>query len=211
MHNKKSLFISFEGIEGSGKSYQSKKLYNNLKKRGINPVFTREPGGSITAEQIRKLILSGEINKFTRRTDTLLYLASRNEHFERKIKPAIKNRRIILCDRFIDSTVAYQVYGSGESKSFVNNIHNYILGNCRPDITFILTVNINKAFKRMKERKLKNRYDKFSKSFYQKVQKSFLKIAKTNKTRYKVLDNSQDSTDVERYILNYFYKKFNNK
>ena len=87
MFNKKALFVTFEGIEGSGKSYQSKKLYRSLKRQGINVIFTREPGGSSGAELIRKLILTGKVSKFSKRTDTLLYLASRNEHFEKKIKP----------------------------------------------------------------------------------------------------------------------------
>ena len=211
MRNKKSLFITFEGIEGSGKSYQSKKLYKFLKKKRFNVLHTREPGGSPGAEKIRKIILTGEIKKFSRRTDTLLYLASRNEHFEKKIKPAIIKKKIILCDRFIDSTIAYQVYGSGENKLFVDNIHNYILGNYRPDITFVLKVNINKAFKRIAKRKKKNRYDKFTKNFYSKVQKSFLKIAKKNKSRYIVLDNSKDDDSVEKLILKYFFKRFNKK
>jgi len=211
MLNKKSLFITFEGIEGSGKSYQSKKLYKSLKKNKLDVLHTREPGGSPGAEKIRKIILTGEIKKFSRRTDTLLYLASRNEHFEKKIKPSIIKKKIILCDRFIDSTIAYQVYGSGESKLFVDNIHKYILGNYQPDITFILKVNINKAFKRIAKRKRKNRYDKFTKNFYSKVQKSFIKIAKNNKSRYIVLDNSKDDESVEKIILKYFFKIFNKK
>jgi len=211
MRNKKSFFITFEGIEGSGKSYQSKKLHGYLKKNGIDAELTREPGGSSSAEHIRKIILTGNVNKFSTRTDTLLYLASRNEHFEKKIKPAIKNKKIIICDRFADSTIAYQVYGCGESKLLVDNIHKYILGDCRPDITFVLTVNINKAFKRIAKRKSKNRYDKFSKNFYSRVQNSFIKIAKSNKSRYKILDNSKDTSEVEKIILKYFIKRFNKK
>jgi dTMP kinase len=211
MLKKKNLFITFEGIEGSGKSYQSKKLYKHLVKKKIQTILTREPGGCSSAEQIRNIILTGNINKFSRRTDTLLYLASRNEHFEKKIKPAIKNKKIILCDRFIDSTIAYQVYGSGENKLLIDNIHQHILGSLRPDITFVLTVNIDKAFKRIAKRKSKNRYDKFTKNFYLKVQKSFIKIAKKNKSRYKVLDNSHDTNEVEKIILKEFYKKLNKK
>jgi dTMP kinase len=211
MLNKKSLFVTFEGIEGSGKSYQSKKLYQNLKRLGINAVFTREPGGSKGAESIRKLILTGKVSKFSKRTDTLLYLASRNEHFEKKIKPLLNRKKIILCDRFIDSTIAYQVYGNRESRSLVEYIHKHILGKFRPDITFVLKVNINKAFNRINKRKNKNRYDKFPKGFYIKVQKAFLKIAKTNKSRYKVLDNSKDTDSVEKTILSYFNKILNNK
>ena len=209
MRNKKFFFVVFEGIEGSGKSYQSNKLNYNLKKKGLKIVSTREPGGCSSAEAIRSLILTGKTNKFTKRTDTLLYLASRNEHFEKKIKPAIKNKEIILCDRFVDSTIAYQVHGSGENKSFVQYIHKYILGNFKPDLTFVLTVNINKAFKRIKKRKNKNRYDKLSKKFYERAQKAFIKIAKSNKSRYKILDNSNDTNEVEKKILNHFIRSFN--
>ena len=211
MLNKKTLFVTFEGIEGSGKSYQSKKLYKYLVKKKFETILTREPGGCPSAEQIRKIILTVSINKFSRRTDTLLYLASRNEHFEKKIKPAIANKKIILCDRFVDSSIAYQVYGSGESKLLIDNIHQHILGSFRPDITFVLTVNINKAYKRIAKRKSKNRYDKFTKKFYSKVQKSFIKIAKKNKSRYKVLDNSRDTNDVEKIIQKEFFKKLNKK
>jgi len=211
MSNKKHFFVVFEGIEGSGKSYQSNKLNLNLKKKNLSTILTREPGGFPTAESIRKLILTGEANKFSTRTDTLLYLASRNEHFEKKIKPAISRKKIILCDRFTDSTIAYQVYGSGESKLFVQYIHKYILGDFKPDLTFILTVNIDKSFKRIKNRKNKNRYDKLSKKFYERAQKAFIKIAKNNKSRYKILDNSNDTNEVEKKILNYFIKSYNKK
>ena len=93
MLNKKPFFVTFEGIEGSGKSYQSEKLYQNLKQKGINTIFTREPGGSVGAETIRNLILTGKVSKFSKTTDTLLYLAARNEHFEKKIKPAINKKK----------------------------------------------------------------------------------------------------------------------
>jgi len=116
MFKKKTLFLTFEGIEGSGKTYQSKKLFKNIKKLRIPAIYTREPGGTKSAEEIRNLILkdyfynkSGE--KFDKYTDTLLYLAARNEHVINKIKPAIHKKKVIICDRFIDSTLAYQVYG----------------------------------------------------------------------------------------------------
>ena len=144
--------------------------------------------------------------KFNKYTDTLLYLAARNEHIENKIKPAISKKKIIICDRFIDSTLAYQVYGKGVSKALVDSVHKYILGRYKPDLTFILKVNISKALERLKKRKKKNRYDKFSKNFYIKVQKAFIKIAKKNKKRYFVLDNSKDSEKLEKIILNKFIK-----
>ena len=209
MYKKKPLFVTFEGIEGSGKSYQSKKLYKSIKKRRIPVILTREPGGTRGAEKIRKIILEDYFYlhskiRFNKYTDTLLYLAARSEHIENKIKPAISKKKIIICDRFIDSTLAYQVYGKGVSKALVDSVHKYILGSIRPDLTFILKVNISKALERLKKRKKKNRYDKFSKYFYIKAQKAFIKIAKKDKTRYLVLDNSNDSDETEKIILNKF-------
>ena len=201
MRKDKYLFITFEGIEGSGKSYQGKKLYRNLKKRKIPVIFTREPGGSSSAEKIRKLILTGSKNKFTKTTDTLLYLAARNEHIQKTLKPAILRKKNIICDRFIDSTMAYQVYGKSVNKSLVNTVHKQILESIKPDLTVLLKVNIKKAFQRIKKRKFKNRYDKFDRNFYQRVQNAFIKIAKKNKKRYFVIDNSIDSNETEKIIL----------
>jgi len=215
MYKKKSIFITFEGIEGSGKSYQAQKLYKNLKKRNISSILTREPGGTRSAEKIREVILKDYFHheskeKFNKYTDTLLYLASRNEHLENKIKPAIKSKKIIICDRFTDSTLAYQVYGKGVDKNFINPIHKYILKDVKPDITFILTANIKKAMKRLKKRRNKNRYDKFSSNFYNKVQKAFIKIAKTNGKKYIILDNSNDTPNVEKIIFNKFMNLLDN-
>ena len=128
MLKKKPLFVTFEGIEGSGKSYQIQKLYKNLKKKNISVILTREPGGTRTAEKIREVILEDYFHlnskeEFNKYTDTLLYLAARNEHVKNKIKPAIFKKKIIICDRFIDSTLAYQVYGKGVNKTFVDFIH----------------------------------------------------------------------------------------
>ena len=210
MFKKKSFFVTFEGIEGSGKSFQSEKLYKSIKKEKLPVILTREPGGSNTAEKIRKIILDDYFHpdskeEFDRYTDTLLYLAARNEHIINKIKPAILKKKIIICDRFIDSTLAYQVFGKGVNKNMVTAIHKYILGNIKPDLTFILKVNISKALQRLNKRKKKNRYDKFSRNFYIKVQKAFIKIAKKNKKRYCVLDNSEDSNEIENAILKKFF------
>ena len=209
MYKKKSLFVTFEGIEGSGKSYQSRKLYKSIKQRKIPAILTREPGGTEGAEKIRKIILEDYFYpdsklRFNKYTDTLLYLAARNEHVKNKIKPAISKRKIIICDRFIDSTLAYQVYGKGVNKALVDSVHKHILESIKPDLTFILKVNISKALERLKKRKKKNRYDKFSKYFYIKAQKAFIKIAKKNRIRYFILDNSKDSGETENIILNKF-------
>jgi dTMP kinase len=207
MRNRKFFFIVFEGIEGSGKSYQSQKLYTAIKKIGLPVILTREPGGTKSAEKIREVILKDYFHpdskeKFDKYTDTLLYLAARNEHIQNKIKPAISKKKIVICDRFIDSTFAYQVYGKGVNKNFVDLVHKYILENIKPDMTFILKVNISKALQRLKKRIIKkNRYDKFSKNFYIKAQKAFIKIAKKNKKKYYIFDNSEDDKNLEKSIF----------
>ena len=178
---KKSFFIVFEGIEGSGKSYQAKILYNKLKKKFKNVLLTREPGGTKSAEIIRKIILKDYFEKnkkikFDKYTDTLLYLAARNEHLKNKIIPAIKNKKIIICDRFVDSTLAYQVYGKKVSLNFINSIHKQILGRIKPDITFVLKVKKKSFLKRLRNRKIRNRYDNFPVNFYLKAQNAFLQI-----------------------------------
>ena len=205
MYKKKPLFIVFEGVEGSGKSFQSKKLYRKLIKNKIQTILTREPGGTKSAELIRNLILKDYFKKTTKEkfdkyTDTLLYLAARNEHILNKIKPALKKKKVVICDRFIDSTIAYQVYGKRVNYNFIKIIHNQILGNLKPDLTFILKVSTKSSRKRLSERKSKNRYDNFPQSFYNKAQKSFLKIAK-NKKNYFILDSSSNNNILEKKIF----------
>ena len=158
MLNKKFFFIVFEGIEGSGKSYQSKKLFNNIKKKKFPVILTREPGGSIGAERIRDLILKDYFHKnknqtFHKYTDTLLYLAARNEHVQNKILNAKRRKKILICDRFTDSTLAYQVFGKKVERKFIDVVHQYILNKIKPDITFLLKVKMPKAFSRLKKKK----------------------------------------------------------
>lgn len=205
MYKKKPLFIVFEGVEGCGKSFQSKKLFNNLKKKNFEVVLTREPGGTKSAELIRNLILKdyfqkGINEKFNKYTDTLLYLAARNEHVHNKIKPALRKKKIVICDRFVDSTIAYQVYGKKVKLNFINGIHKVILGNLKPDITFVLKVSPKSSRKRLLKRRSKNRYDKFSQSFYNKVQKSFIRLSK-NKKNYHIFDSSKNDKSLEDLIL----------
>ncbi len=213
MFKKKGFFIVFEGVEGCGKSYQSKKLFKNLNNRKINSLLTREPGGTKSAELIRKLILQdyfnkGKKEKFDKYTDTLLYLASRNEHVKNKIIPALKKRKVVICDRFIDSTLAYQVFGKKVKRNFIDNIHKTILNGIKPDLTFILKVSPSSSSLRLKKRSTRNRYDNFSQSFYNKVQKSFLKIGK-NKKNYIILESSKNNTDLEKKIQKIVLKKLN--
>ena len=211
MYKKKPFFIVFEGVEGCGKSFQCKKLLNNLQKKNISTILTREPGGTNSAELIRNLILKDYFNKdnkekFDKYTDTLLYLAARNEHIKNKIKPALKKRSVVICDRFTDSTLAYQVYGKKININFINNIHKFILNGIRPNITFLLKVSANASRKRLIKRRNKNRYDNFAQSFYSKAQSSFLKIAK-NKKNYYVFNSSNNDNLLEKKIFNIVCKK----
>ena len=213
MYKKKPFFIVFEGVEGCGKSYQSKKLFNKLKKNKIDAILTREPGGTKSSELIRNLILKDYFSKnskekFDKYTDTLLYLAARNEHIINKIKPALKKKKVVICDRFIDSTLAYQVYGKKVDINFINNIHKKILRNLRPNLVFVLKVSEKSSRARLKKRKTKNRYDNFAKSFYTKAQKSFIKIAK-NKKNYFILDSSSNDKALQIKIFNIVNKYLN--
>jgi len=187
------------------KIFQSLKLLNNLKKRNIKTLLTREPGGTKSAELIRNLILKDYFNKdkkekFDKYTDTLLYLAARNEHIKNKINPALKKKSIVICDRFTDSTLAYQVYGKKININFINHIHKFILNGIKPNLTFVLKVSSGTSRKRLKKRKINNRYDNFPQAFYTKAQKSFLKIAK-NKKNYFILDSSNNNDILEKKIF----------
>ena len=213
MYKKKPFFIVFEGIEGCGKSFQSQKLFYKLKKNKIDTILTREPGGTKSSELIRNLILKDYFSKkkgekFDKYTDTLLYLAARNEHVINKIKPALQKKKIVICDRFIDSTLAYQVYGKKVDIKFINNIHKKILGNLKPNLVFVLKVSEKVSRARLKKRKTKNRYDNFAKSFYTKAQRSFIKIAK-NKKNYFILESSSNDNTLQVKIFNIVKKHLN--
>ena len=185
----KKPVIVFEGIEGSGKSYHSKKVSNYLKKKKIAHIRIREPGGSINSEILRKLILSKK-SKFNKNTDLLLYLASRSENIS--ILKKNFRKKIILIDRFTDSTLAYQHYGFGINKNLINMINQYLLKDFKIDFTFLNIVNKVNLSKRLKLRKSLNRYDQFNYIFYDKVQKGFLKLSRINKKKYQIIDSNLD-------------------
>ena len=205
MYKKKPFFIVFEGVEGCGKSYQSKKLYNSIKKKKIQTVLTREPGGTkkcrVNKFNTKDYFSRSKKEKFDKYTDTLLYLASRNEHIINKIKPALLKKKVVICDRFTDSTIAYQVFGKKVDSKFIQNIHKKILNGVKPNIVFILKVSEKSSKKRLKNRRTKNRYDNFAQSFYTKAQKSFLNLS-LNKRNYFVLDSSKNDNNLEKKIFN---------
>ena len=186
MYKKKPFFIVFEGVEGCGKSFQSKKLYNKLKKKNVDTILTREPGGTKSSELIRNLILKDYFikdnkEKFDKYTDTLLYLAARNEHIKIKIKPALLKKKVVICDRFVDSTIAYQVYGKKVDINFINNIHKKILQGVTPNIVFVLKVSMESSRKRLKKRKTKTVMIIFRKPFTTKHNNLLLSWQKIKK------------------------------
>ena len=194
----KKPVIVFEGVESSGKSYHISNVSRYLKKRKIKYIKIREPGGSFNAEKIRKLVLNNKSN-FNQNTDLLLYLAARSENMDLLKKNFRK--KIILIDRFIDSTVAYQHYGLGVNLNLINLINKYLLKNIKIDFTFLNIVNKKNMSKRLKDRKFLNRYDKFDPNFYQKVQKGFLKISKKNKKKYQIINSNLDINENKSLII----------
>jgi|TARA_B100000678_G_C18197525_1_gene498062 dTMP kinase len=199
----KKPIIVFEGIEGSGKSYHIKNVSNYLKKKKIKFIKIREPGGSINSEKIRKLILNKK-SKFDKFTDLLLYMASRNENFHNIL---LKNnkKKIILIDRFLDSTIAYQHYGMGINLKIIKYINSLILKKIKVNFTFLNTVNKKNLKLRLKKRKNLNRYDNFNFKFYSKVQNGFLKLAK-NKKNYLIINSNLPIKLNKSIIFNKFKK-----
>ncbi len=194
----KKPVIVFEGIEGTGKSYHILNVSKYLKKRKIDHIKIREPGGSQNAEKIRKIILDKKTN-FNKDTDLLLYLAARSENLH-QLRTNF-GKKIILIDRFIDSTIAYQHYGFGVNLKLINKINKYLLQQFDVDFTFLNTVDKKNMIKRLNSRKSLNRYDKFNFKFYQKVQKGFLLLAKKNKRKYQVINSNLDKDKNKLLII----------
>ena len=195
----KKPIIVFEGIEGTGKSYHIKKIANYLKRRKIKFIQIREPGGSPNSEKIRNLILNNK-STFNKETDLLLYLSARSENLE--IIKQNTGKKVILIDRFSDSTIAYQHYGMGVNLKFIQNINNHLLRNIKIDFTFLNTVNLSNMKKRLRLRKKLNRYDKFNSKFYERVQNGFIKISKKNPKKYIKINSNLDIDLNESIILN---------
>ncbi len=194
----KKPVIVFEGIEGSGKTFYVDLVSKYLKKKKIKFIKIREPGGNVNSEKIRNLILSKKSN-FSKKTDLLLYLSARSENVD-FLKKNYK-KKIILVDRFVDSTIAYQHYGMGLNLNIIKKINSFLLGNFKVDFTFLNIVNKTNMKKRLKERKKLNRYDKFNDNFYNKVQKGFLKISK-NKKNYQIINSNLEIQLNKNIVIN---------
>ena len=196
----KKPVIIFEGIETSGKSTNIKIASNYLKSINRNFVKIREPGGSKFSEKIRNIIINKKSN-LNIKTDLLLMLASRSENIDKILKKNYK-KKIILIDRFSDSTFAYQHYGMSLDFKTISQINKFIIGEFKPNLTFLSVVRKNDMKKRLNSRKHKNKYDKFNYNFYDKVQKGYLKLSK-NKKKYVILDSSKyNINDIRKKIIN---------
>lgn len=194
-------FISFEGIEGCGKSTQAKKLYEYFLSKQIDCLLTREPGGSLAGEKIRGILFDEEIDKLSAKSELLLNFASRIEHVEKVIKPALKSGKVVICDRFVDSTFAYQGSAMGIAFEEIEKIQKIAIGEFMPDITFFINVSVDEAFARISSRGNNNRYEKLGNEFHQKVYEGFFELAKKN-SRINIVDGTQNQQQVFQKILN---------
>jgi dTMP kinase len=194
----KKPIIVFEGVEGSGKSHHISVVSKYLSKKKISHIKIREPGGNPNSEKIRKLILNNKSN-FNKNTDLLLYMAARSENID-IIKKSL-NKKIILIDRFTDSTIAYQHFGMGVDLNLIETLNKSLLRNIKVNFTFLNIVNQKNLKQRLKQRKSLNRYDKFKMSFYSKVQKGFIKLSEKQKNKYQLINSNLDIDKNEKLIL----------
>jgi dTMP kinase len=194
----KKPIIVFEGIEGSGKSHHISNVSKYLNNKKISHIKIREPGGNPNSEKIRKLILNNKSN-FNRNTDLLLYMAARSENVE--IIKKFYNKKIILIDRFTDSTIAYQHYGMGVNLNLIETLNKYLLKNIKVGFTFLNIVNQKNLQKRLKQRRSLNRYDKFKMSFYNNVQKGFIHLSQQQKNKYQLINSNLEIDKNEKLII----------
>jgi dTMP kinase len=198
---KKSFFICFEGVEGSGKSTQAKLLYEFIKKKITKKVIlTREPGGTLFSEKIRNLMLDKKTN-ISPLTEFFLLMAARNEHITSKINFYLKKNFIIICDRFFYSTLAYQHYLEGMDKKFIFSIQKKIFNKVHPDITFLIDLNKKESKIRINKRAKKtNRFDKLSSYYFNKIRNGFIKISKMYKNKIVLIKGSKSLNEIQNEI-----------
>ena len=200
----KGIFITFEGGEGSGKSTQIQKLKNNILGfiSDVEIVISRELGGTEVAEQIREILVNGEADKLSVRTETLLMIAARAEHIDRVILPAIKRGAIVLCDRFKDSSIVYQGIANNIPKREIDKIHAFALKTCEPDLTILIDVPAEIGIKRALDRNENNqRFERKGKLFHKKIRDGYLKVASSDPDRIKIIDGSQTIEKISDQIF----------
>ena len=200
-------FITFEGGEGSGKSTQIKILKNKLSKRH-RVIITREPGGTKEAELIRNLLVKGKSNKWSGTTEVLLNFTARKDHVDKIILPSLKKNMWVLCDRFYDSTLAYQGYGRNVSEDLIKNLNKSLINNLKPKITFLFDIDPKVGLKRSKKRNNNElRYENMPLSYHKKIRNAYLDIAKKNKKRIKIIDASLDEDSISEIIWSFIQKE----
>jgi dTMP kinase len=200
--------ITFEGGEGAGKSTQVRRLAETLARAGVDVLTTREPGGTPGAEAIRGLLVSGPVERWSPLTEVLLHLAARHDHVVREIAPALTAGRWVLCDRFADSTRVYQGLAGGVGLDLVDRLHQAILGQLDPDLTFIMDLPVDRGLSRHQSAAGQDRYERMGQSFHEAVRAGFLEIARRAPKRCKVIDAAQSEDEVARTILETVASRF---
>ncbi len=199
-HNQTGLFVSFEGIDGSGKSTQSKRLAAHLRSKGLDVVETREPGGSPGAEEIRALVLQGDPDRWSAETEILLFTAARRDHMERLILPALAEGKIVICDRFADSTRMYQGLSRGDLRATVDALHNMMIAK-EPDLTLLIDMDPNVGLNRALARDTGDaRFEAFGEDLQTKMRAGFLALAQEFPDRFRVIDGARDAESVAEDI-----------
>ena len=196
MPSRSGFFISLEGIDGAGKSTQAARLAKFLESQGHDVTTTREPGGSVGAEEIRSLLVEGEPGRWSPETEILLFTAARRDHLERKILPALNEGKTVICDRFADSTRVYQGAVRAELRQTVDRLHDLIIGHS-PDLTIIIDVDPETALTRGLARDTNEaRFEKFGVEFQKRLRDGFLQLAKENSARCKVVDGNRPEAEI---------------
>ena len=196
----KGYFISFEGIDGSGKSTQIQRLADFLRSLRFDIVVTREPGGSLGGEEIRKLLLQGDVDRWSAETEILLFTAARRDHLERIILPAMKNGQIVICDRFTDSTRMYQGMRGPKLKKLVDMLDKEVIGH-DPDLTILIDIDPEIGLRRAKSREtVEERFEDFGLELQKNMRKGFLNLSKQFSNRISVIDGHQSEDNVSKEI-----------
>ncbi len=205
------MFISFEGPDGSGKSTVSKLVKEKLEKDGISLILTREPGGSKIAEQIRNVILDKENTALDARAEALLYAASRRQHLVETIIPALKEGKLVLCDRFVDSSLAYQGGGRNLGVDEVLNLNLFATENIFPDYTLFFNISPEEGIKRLSndKQRVADRLDLESENFHDKVYDTFIELSKRFKDRYIIIDATKSLDEVVEETYKIIKEKLN--
>ncbi|MEW2917791.1 dTMP kinase [Ruegeria sp. ANG10] len=197
---KPGLFLTFEGIDGSGKSSQARMLAERLRDLGQEVVLTREPGGSVGAEEIRRLVLEGDPDRWSAETELLLFTAARRDHLERTIEPALAAGKVVICDRFADSTRMYQGLSRGDLRGVVDQLHSLVIGR-EPDLTLLIDMDPQTGLARAKGRQgTEERFEDFGIDLQQKMRAGFLALADEFPDRFRVIDGNRDMDSVAQDV-----------